>query len=750
MDGEIGYIGVKMGIVNNAERDERGGNPVRRIVLLFSAFLAISSFFPTAYAQHHSRPQSVTVISIPGFSFAHLENADLTPQFKRLVDEGSIGAMNLRTAGSDTLANSYATLAAGRRVTVPQPEPFYQLNETLQGRPVSAWISERIGITPRSGTVFPNLVPFAEKNQVGAMRVQQIVLGEVLRQAGLGTAVWGNADWGEERVRFAPFLSMNRDGHTVEAAVDDRVLVAAKGFPFGVKTNYAYVLDEVRHTAAELRVVELGDLYRLQREAAKMTEQRVKAVEREILKEVDRFLQQFLTTLSPGDVVWIISPYTQQSYPKYKSQLAPAICYREGQDGGIMFSPTTRRIGIIANIDFAPTVLETFQIPKPAWMDGQPITVTNGEEDAFWETLEQVETVFHLRPYVIYAYALYQVVAFIIALGLLLGKKTRGTGLLQIALLASIVTPFLFLVLAAVSPFSYRLFLVLWVFSALLMALSLKRLPTVPLFFVLGLVGFAPVIVDGLLGGHLIRQSFLGYDPIIGARYYGIGNEYMGVVIGAVLLMVAAWLEWKRPTGRWMKAGTAFLFVFLVLYFAAPFWGTNAGGALAASAGFGVAYARFFHSRMDWRFWLAFAALGVAGVSLLFIMNVVLDVSAPSHIGQAFGHLLKGDIAQIVDIASRKLATNVRLIKGSLWGRVFFVSLLAMAVLIIQPLRGIRWLKTRYPYMFHGFTAILVSALSALVFNDSGIVSAATAIAYVVIPLLLIVCREWMPHYERS
>lgn len=85
----LGYKGVKMGIVNNAERDERGGNLVRRIVLLFSVFLAISSFFPTAYAQHHSRPQSVTVISIPGLSFAHLEHADLIPHFKRLVDEGT-------------------------------------------------------------------------------------------------------------------------------------------------------------------------------------------------------------------------------------------------------------------------------------------------------------------------------------------------------------------------------------------------------------------------------------------------------------------------------------------------------------------------------------------------------------------------------------------------------------------------------------------------------------------------------------
>ena len=129
----------------------------------------------------------------------------------------------------------------------------------------------------------------------------------------------------------------------------------------------------------------------------------------------------------------------------------------------------------------------------------------------------------------------------------------------------------------------------------------------------LGLVGFAPVIVDGLLGGHLIRQSFLGYDPIIGARYYGIGNEYMGVVIGAVLLMVAAWLEWKRPTGRWVKIGTAFLFVFLVLYFAAPFWGTNAGGALAASAGFGVGVCPLFSLADGLAFLARFCRVGRSG-----------------------------------------------------------------------------------------------------------------------------------------
>ena len=43
----------------------------------------------------------------------------------------------------------------------------------------------------------------------------------------------------------------------------------------------------------------------------------------------------------------------------------------------------------------------------------------------------------------------------------------------------------------------------------------------------LSVTGFtaALIVLDIATGGSMIRNSVLGYDPIIGARYYGIGNE---------------------------------------------------------------------------------------------------------------------------------------------------------------------------------------------------------------------------------
>lgn len=60
------------------------------------------------------------------------------------------------------------------------------------------------------------------------------------------------------------------------------------------------------------------------------------------------------------------------------------------------------------------------------------------------------------------------------------------------------------------------------------------------------------------MGGPLMKRSYLGYDPIIGARYYGIGNEFMGVYIGATLLFISHFLQMK-------KNGVTFLLPYLFL-----------------------------------------------------------------------------------------------------------------------------------------------------------------------------------------
>ena len=51
-------------------------------------------------------------------------------------------------------------------------------------------------------------------------------------------------------------------------------------------------------------------------------------------------------------------------------------------------------------------------------------------------------------------------------------------------------------------------------------------------------------------------------------------------------------------------------------------------------------------------------------------------------------------------------------------------------------------MKEHFPKLYNGFASIGVGALAALALNDSGLVSAATAIIYAVVPFLIIAFRE--------
>lgn len=242
-----------------------------------------------------------------------------------------------------------------------------------------------------------------------------------------------------------------------------------------------------------------------------------------------------------------------------------------------------------------------------------------------------------------------------------------------------------------------------------------------------------------------MQRSYLGYDPIIGARYYGIGNEYMGVVIGSSILCAAAVFQWKKTGVRlWEKMLTALLFFLLLMYFSSPRLGTNAGGAITAVFAYTVAYARMFRLRLTKKSIAWMLAVMASGLTMLLLANAWTE--NPTHIGEAFQALLAGNTSWILDIIQRKLEMNWRLFQVSSWNKVFITSLVILAAMFLRPKGALKALFERYPYLMNGVTGIVAGAFVTLFINDSGIVAAATAIIYGVVPLLYIIIQEKARH----
>lgn len=189
-----------------------------------------------------------------------------------------------------------------------------------------------------------------------------------------------------------------------------------------------------------------------------------------------------------------------------------------------------------------------------------------------------------------------------------------------------------------------------------------------------------------LYGGDLLRWSGFGYVLQEGARYYGVGNEMGGSLLGAQSgFLLTEGVGWGLL--RWLVTALAV---------GAPFWGANVGAMFSALCVAGVQALRSRRTLL----W------GAGAVALLALGIVAWDVLSPhpSHLGVflRMPHMW-------LSVIWRKAQMNLALLWGSAW-----------TPLLVFGLLGLKGAPK----------AVWVGAFALLVLNDSGVVAAAAMLAW--------------------
>lgn len=254
------------------------------------------------------------------------------------------------------------------------------------------------------------------------------------------------------------------------------------------------------------------------------------------------------------------------------------------------------------------------------------------------------------------------------------------------------------------------------------------------------------IIVDALAGAGLMKHSVLGYDSIGGARFYGIGNEYMGALIGSLIVGCGLLLDCVN-TGVQTRAGQRmpaciilFIFTSGVLVLALPAIGANLGGTFAAIAGFGVAYILFLRKSVTWFQVAITAGLGVLLILIVASMDAAQAGGPLSHWGKTVLWVRESGISVLADAVRRKISMNFKLIRYTIWTKAFLVFIGAFAFIRIRPIGLAQKILTCRPGFASALSACLVAGGISLITNDSGIVSAALVTMY---PALVLLGLAW-------
>jgi len=202
------------------------------------------------------------------------------------------------------------------------------------------------------------------------------------------------------------------------------------------------------------------------------------------------------------------------------------------------------------------------------------------------------------------------------------------------------------------------------------------RAPLVP-----AIVAIAAIVIDALAHTQLLVRSLLGPDPILGARFYGVGNELKS---GLAVLVLAAVAAAFYPTGdrERCRAATAMACagILLAIVEGSARIGAGVGGVILVSAGFAVATVMLLPGAVTRRRALIVLISPIVGLAAL----AALDLATAHGSGHFTGSILHarsaGDLRDVI----------VRRYKAA-WGELHNHAMpVATAVALVYAALGLR------------------------------------------------------------
>ncbi|MDA8236197.1 MAG: hypothetical protein M0Z31_15645 [Clostridia bacterium] len=626
-----------------------------------------------------------------------------TPQLEKFASGGGVGLLNVRPKEllNTNPASSYLSIGMGIRATAPEGQVTLRQKDGWQVEAIEA---------------IKNLAKKKNPNyRVGR-------LGTMARQQGLKVAV----------------LSGGSNPEIALAAMDEEgkiPLVAKKSVNPGWAGEDWFLRESLAFLEqADLIFIDYG-----------------KGPQRE---EADRFIARLTDQVQLAKtLILIISPNTSKAMVEEDLNfgLTPIVAIGGWAQPGLLVSETTKRTGIVAASDLAPTIMNYLTGESGGW---------TGREIKVRAESQGLEKVGSLERFIVNInktrFVLHGVTVLLISAGLILlfiSRKFRGG--LEVLVLTTLALPLVSLVAGLVTDYSYYLLAALGILAmSVVLAWAVRKLWD---DFLCSAGTIAWLTLGLILAGSFINMEWLlrspfGYNDLItGGRYYGLNNDIMGIMLGAAGLGLFTLFQ-RVVWSRWLQ-GLAALTVFMTTVLAfSPLYGSNVGGSMTALA---MVLASLWVIRGK-----RLTPLAIGGIIILVVFIQVgiatLDLhfnSSLTHAGQAVQSLAQGGFNKFVEIVGSKLYQVMLMLVIPPWNLVLVAELAALAWVKFR--RGEAWevFRARYSHLTEGFLVLLMGSLVVFLFNDTGVISAALMLVYLVLPLGLLLpgrvttpispVREW-------
>ncbi len=312
--------------------------------------------------------------------------------------------------------------------------------------------------------------------------------------------------------------------------------------------------------------------------------------------------------------------------------------------GGELSSASTEQRGLIVSMDLAPTILSWLGRPLPPSIRGRELEASGRlDARALAGLMRRLRVIGGRR---LPALGFLLLAWLVLALACSTRPRARAWAL-RVGGLAVLWAPVASMLTAALEPGAAVEYGALALICLALGALSDRLSPWPRALLAPAVAAPLAITADALLHGQLLLRSLLGPDPILGARFYGIGNELKSALAVAALAAVAAALDPGPRDGRARAAVLATGVVLGVVEGAARV-GAGVGGVILVCAGFAVALIVLTPGPLTRRRALGVLAAPVAGLIGLALIDLLTAHGSGHFTGSVLDARSAGDLRDVI------------------------------------------------------------------------------------------------------
>ncbi len=697
------------------------------LLCLAIAVIFIPSSFGLSLPAHPDPNKPIVIIIADKVDSLELYNTEF-PAIRKFLESGNCGLMNIRSSkGYADSGSGYLSLGAGSRANaVGQPSDSLNPEQFVTNNPSASFFNWRRGIPLKNDYEQRLFVPETgwltnianqEDHQVSPGR-----LGSLFHREGWRTCLIGNIDSADQENRPGALFLMDKTGMINEGTVNSSMNETDTRFPYLYRANVTGMISELKLHLGEQKIIaiDFGDFARLDDYKDQISPDLYERAKLQTWKRLNSLVEGVLGLGAPENFTLILfSPSISKEGTVAKNLLAPIVIYREDAFPGILVSGTTRWPGLVANVDLLPTLASIAQFTKTSAFTGKVMVcqpTINGIEQVLNLNRRLIDLSANQRPIINW----YQgIISFCWIMGLLSGIFLKKRWIRDWLVSLVIVIPLTVIILPLFPSFAWQVsgFLL---FNVLLVAIFTRIQEMNTRILSLSALIWLILILDQITGWRLIRFSALGYSAMAGSRYYGLGNEFLGIFLASALLLTD--LFNRKFKSRWSTPVVLGITIFILSW---PQFGAKFGGILAGTIGFAYYLIKIYQWKWQNRkFWFVFI-----GCSLVLFTISWWDSLRPpdvqTHIGRFLHLILNKDFEQVSQIIFRKIAMNLKLTLSSPWIRIILLAFILKAVQ--------RWLTGRKMLLPEDklvWQAILVAGVCSYLVNDAGVLAFATCLAY--------------------